>query len=262
MVKSSKHGPASIFSNNLARIAEYDDSEVDILRIYGDDASERYVAARSIGPTRLSVSGLHCFRKGRMVAYESTLERDLLRKLSYDSRVLDVFEQPLTLTWRDAKGRARTYTPDLLVQWRSIGEYWEDRISPWLIEVKPREELRRYWNQWHPKFREAARQAAAKGWRFRVMDESRIRDATFGNIVTLDRYDTRGSLDALTYVLASIKRSGVTTIGETLDRLFTSPELRSAGLHGIYRLIAARLIDCDLSLPLSEQTEIWCGYDD
>lgn len=198
-----------------------------------------------------------------MIAYESTLERDLLRKLAFSRRVMDVETQPLTIEWRDAFGRSRRYTPDVLVHWRWMGEYWRNRDVPWLIEVKPLSELQKHWSFWHPKFRMASRYAAERGWRFRILDEARIRDVVFRNAVLLERYSRSNDTLGDDAVLEDIRLAGIRTVGELVNRHFPSGDGGAAALPSIWRLIAMGFADCDLTQPLGMNTELWIpSYDD
>jgi len=49
---------------------------------------------------------------GRSVAFESTLERDLLTHLSLDRSLTEYVGQPVTIRYTDRTDRRRRYTPD------------------------------------------------------------------------------------------------------------------------------------------------------
>lgn len=199
-----------------------------------------------------------------MIEYESTLERDLLRKFAFNRRVMRVESQPMTIEWRDSLGHAQHYTPDILVHWRWMGEFWRNRDVPWLIEVKPLADLKKHWCKWHPKFRMASRFAAQRGWRFRILDEARIRDLVFHNAVLLERYawpsDPVEDDAVANAVVEDIRRAGVCTITGVLRR-HSGPggPLRAQSL---WRMIGMGLIDCDLTRPLGMSTEVWIPAND
>ena len=65
---------------------------------------------RKIGYTYGSISGIYPFRKEKSIAYESPLERDFLILLEFNDSVSDVVEQPLTLQYKNQKGRTVPYT--------------------------------------------------------------------------------------------------------------------------------------------------------
>ena len=109
----------------------------------------------------------------------SSLERDFLLLLDFDRDVEFYEEQPVKIVYHDAQGRRRTYTPDVLVRYRT------DRLQarhtkPLLCEVKYREELRQHWAAYRPKFRAAGRYARQHGWRFRLVTDRDVRTPYLG----------------------------------------------------------------------------------
>lgn len=62
--------------------------------------------------------GVTTNKRGRLVQFESELERKLVLLLERDPTVADFVSQPETLHFQDASGRQRTYTPDFKV-WRT-----------------------------------------------------------------------------------------------------------------------------------------------
>jgi len=102
---------------------------------------------RKIGYTYGSVSGHFPFRKQRSIAFESTLERDLLVMLEFNDSVYDVVEQPVTIEYTNKNGRETTYTPDFLVYFEQPDEIiTKIRRKPLLIEVKPHNILLCFYN--------------------------------------------------------------------------------------------------------------------
>src|SRR2546426_7711862 len=126
-------------------------------------------------------------RTQSMSAFESTLERDFLLLLDFDPDVEGYEEQPVTITYHDETGRRRTYTPDILVRYRT--EHLEVRRSkPHLCEVKYRDDLRQHWTVYRPKFRAAQRYARQQGWRFRLVTEQHVRTPYLDNVKFLGPY--------------------------------------------------------------------------
>ncbi len=210
---------------------------------------------RRIGPTRLSVSGFFCFGSQGMIPYESTLERDLLRRLAYSPRVLQIDSQPVRIDWQDGKDHRRRYTPDYLIYWKSMGELWRVRDLPWLVEVKPAIELRRHWRKWHPKFRAASRYAHEQGWRFRIMDESRIRDVMFRNAVLLEQCASVNYSVSLGELPPDFRAGSVRVASELAQRFPCGHS--EHGLSALWQLVAQGHLDCDLTEPLGPNTELW-----
>ncbi len=175
---------------------------------------------------------------GRMIGYESLIERDYLYLIDQDRRVTWFEEQPLTIAYVH-EGKTRHYTPDVLQH--------EDaqRI---LVECKPASLTDTEENQ--RKFTAARTWCATRGYTFRVVTEQEIRRPyRLANVKLVTQFarhtvepDVRGRVFAL---LAE----GETTIGGLANGL--SPQdpqrLIVAILHLIYHHeIAASLDDTPL----------------
>jgi hypothetical protein len=65
--------------------------------------------------------GVTTNKQGRLIQFESEQERKLILLLERDHTVIDYVSQPETLSFRDADGRQRIYTPDFQV-WRTDGQ--------------------------------------------------------------------------------------------------------------------------------------------
>jgi len=214
---------------------------------------------RKIGYTYGSVSGHFSFRKQKSIAFESTLERDLLTLLEFNDSVEDVVEQPLTIEYENHNGRAVTYTPDFLVYFKEPdAALLRLQRKPLLIEVKPTEKLQKHFQELRPRFKVAVQYAHANDMIFKIYDESKIRTPYLKNILFLKRYKR------LTYreedesnILAYINSSGSITIEAVIEYLFISKEQKSLGLGQIWHLLANKKLLCDFSKILDKQTIVW-----
>ena len=83
-------------------------------------------------------------RTQAMTAFESSLERDFLMLLDFDPDVELFEEQPVKIGYHDDNGRRRTYTPDVLVRYRTDRPQAR-HTKPLLYEVKYRDDLRQHW---------------------------------------------------------------------------------------------------------------------
>lgn len=116
------------------------------LPIQGKQSMKISTKNRKIGYTYGSVSGHFAFRKEKSIAFESTLERDLLTLLEFNDSVSDVVEQPVTIEYTNENGRDVTYTPDFLVFFNEPdADLLRMQRKPLLIEVKPRDRLIKDW---------------------------------------------------------------------------------------------------------------------
>lgn len=115
------------------------------------------------------------FKTGKMVQYESQLERDYIFRLLYDSKVQSFTHQPLALQY-SLDGRKRRYTPDFLVI---------ENNNHMIVEVKPEEKLPQYEN----KFKAIKSELYNLGYQFEVVTDRQIRvEPQLANIKFLYRY--------------------------------------------------------------------------
>ena len=112
----------------------------------------------------ISVTGYFpSLKLGRMVAFESTIERDYLYLLDLEAAVTTFEEQPPTLTY-EHNGKTRRYTPDFLI--REAGREV-------LVECKPEAKLEH--NDNLLKFAAARSFCEVRGWSFRVVTDTELR---------------------------------------------------------------------------------------
>jgi len=132
---------------------------------------------------RNSIGRFPSLKMGRMIAFESLLERDFIYLLDYDARVEWFEEQPLTIEYQHEDQTAH-YTPDFQV----VGAGQQV-----VVECKPERFVETSDNQ--RKFAVARAWCAARDWEFRVVTDQQIRAGhRLTNIIRLTQY-ARLSLD-------------------------------------------------------------------
>ncbi|MCK9490709.1 MAG: TnsA endonuclease N-terminal domain-containing protein [Sulfurimonas sp.] len=221
---------------------------------------------RKIGYTYGSVSGYFAFRKQKSIAFESTLERDLLTLLEFNDSVCDVIEQPITIEYINANGRNTTYTPDFLVYFNETETILLDVVrKPLLIEVKPRRIIQKKFKDLRPKFKIATKYASQNDMIFKIYDEEKIRGAYFQNITFLKRYkNLEYDLDEEQRILTYVDMLGSTTIDHILESLFITKIQKGLALGQIWHLLANKSLLCLYGEPLNYQTTVWLNdnYDE
>ena len=126
-------------------------------------------------------------KMGRMIAFESLIERDLVYLLDYDADVEWFEEQPLTITYQ-YEDKLRHYTPDF----RLI-----ERGQNILVECKPAIFVETDENQ--RKFTVAEEWCREQQWTFRIVTDRDVRSGfLLENIKLLTRY-ARQAVDSVTY---------------------------------------------------------------
>lgn len=214
---------------------------------------------RKIGYTYGSVSGHFAFRKEKSIAFESTLERDLLTLLEFNDSVSDVIEQPITIEYTNDNGKDVTYTPDFLVYFNEPdADLLKLQRKPLLIEVKPRDRLIKDWHKLKKKFQMGIQYAHANDMIFKVYDESRIRTMYLKNILFLKRYkrltyNREDSIDILSLVYSN----GTLSIEHILEHLFATQEQKGIALGNIWNMVANKQLLCSMEAPLNIKTLVW-----
>ena len=217
---------------------------------------------RKIGPTRRSLSGIYVFRRESPIAYESSLERDFLIRKEFFLNVLDVVAQPVQIPFTGTNGRSYTYTPDFLVVYRLGNREYPDYPKPALIEVKEKKEWRQHWRRWATKWKAAMRYARDQGWTFHIHDESRIRDQVLENIRFLERYKRMQFAEQESeWIIENLADIGSAPLDRLLQLHFEGTA-RAEGIAHLWHLLAMRRLECDISRPLTNITELWVPTDE
>jgi len=212
---------------------------------------------RKIRPTRRSVSGVYSFRGQTAIPFESTLERDFLIRKEFALCVLDIIPQPVQIPFIGRNGQKYTYTPDFLVYYRLGNVPYDEYPKPLLVEVKPHTEWKKNWREWLPKWKAAYRYANEQGWEFHIHDESRIRDQALDNIRFLERYKRmQFPIEESRWVIENVRPMGCVPFHYIIARHFMGI-YKAEGISHIWHLLATRQLDCDITRPLNDFTELW-----
>jgi hypothetical protein len=209
------------------------------------------------GVRRVPVSSRSLTGEVLGVDFESALERDLMLKMSFHHQ-LDWFQsQPVHIDYEYPPGQARRYTPDLLVSFTPDDNSVTPK--PLLCEVKYREDLQENWRELRHKFRAAKAYCKAKDWRFEVFHEGRIRTQELVNIQFLWKYRASGfdkKIADVSYEAFRVAPKPVAMM-ETVKSLFSSDEQRGAAVWAWWCLASRGVIECDLNVPLTGNTQFW-----
>ncbi|MFA9459394.1 heteromeric transposase endonuclease subunit TnsA [Thiohalorhabdus methylotrophus] len=205
-----------------------------------------------------SVTGISLNRgEGRVSAYESTLERDLMTALEFDLGfgVETYEEQPVVIEYTKPDGARGRYTPDILIKYRAAGG--GARQPGKLVEVKYSDELKEKWAELEPRFAAARAYAEAQGWTFEVLTELEIRTPYFKNVKFLLPYRQMECDDALMEAVAE----ALAGLGQSTPKALVasvSPHWRVQGeaVAALWCLAARRAIALDLSVPVTMKSPI------
>lgn len=185
---------------------------------------------------------------GRMVWWESPLERDYIHLLEADGSVSFYQEQPLRIRFI-LDGKEYFYTPDFLVKRPPVIQ---------IVEVKPEKKIHSEENQ--RRFRAATKACCQRGYQFVVATDTMIRvQPRLDNIKSFWKY-SRTPLDSPRYHIYCqeffARRSEIAF--EELLQLFTSKGISKRVVYallywGFLRVDLMRQVDNDslVSLPMT-----------
>ncbi|TDF42374.1 heteromeric transposase endonuclease subunit TnsA [Alteromonadaceae bacterium M269] len=210
--------------------------------------------SRIIPKNYRNVTGVAAHKKAVGKAmFESTLERDFLSLLEFDSDVESFEVQPIRIDWIDDEGKNRSYTPDGLIHYRKKNR------PPRLFEVKYRNELAEKWQTLKPKFRAAIRFAKQEGWRFKLVTDKEIRTSYLDSVKFLLPYVRQGPSDEahVDLLIEKLKILDVTTPALLIQNIFQDQWNQAMLIPSMWYLVGTKQIGCNLNQKLTMSSKIW-----
>ncbi|MDO8714342.1 MAG: TnsA endonuclease N-terminal domain-containing protein [Polynucleobacter sp.] len=183
--------------------------------------------------------------------FESTLERDLLTLLDFNSQVLSLEVQPIAIPWKDSVGKPHTYTPD-------VHAIYVDQQNV-IYEVKYRSELLEEWATLKPKFKGAIHFCRKQGWRYKIMTEVEIRTPYLENAKFLNPFLKQSSpSDAdIQMIQERLERLGNTTPSDLLTSISTDQWEQARLMPALWTQVAKGKIGANLQNKLNMNSPIW-----
>jgi len=214
---------------------------------------------RKIGLGRRAVAGQLASDKqldSGGASFESSLERDFFILLEFNPRVVRWDPQPCRIAVAQT---GTTYVPDVLVS------YADDPRDPAtfrqvLYEVKYREQLRKEWSHYRPRFKAATRFAKEQGWQFRLVTEREIRSGELlWNAKFLLPFIHDHLLDGERgLLLSTLRRMDTATPSTLLASCSADPWEQARLLNALWVLVARGDVGTDLGRRLTMTSVIWC----
>ena len=188
-------------------------------------------------------------------SFEGFRERDFFVVLDYDDEVETFRPHPLKIQYRH-EGRARVYTPDVLVTYRN-GPDGKPIRQHELCEVKMRAHLRKDWRKLKIKFKAAKAYCEERGWRFRIVTELDLLRPFVGALHFLRGFQLFDEdVDLLSTIRQKLETGSGITVAECLERIREDGLDADAALVQIWRLVALKQAVVDFDHPLSMGSQI------
>ncbi len=204
---------------------------------------------RKIPKNYLNVTGSFSSKKnGRMLGFESLLERDYMILLEFDEAVERFEEQPVKIPFK--KG-VKPYVPDLLIHYEDT-----NTSRPALAEVKHTSDLERNKEKYDPKFKQAVNYAQDHNWDFKVITEIDSRPQRLKTLKFLREYQHIDpmieDIDQVINALESL--GGKAPLNELLGALCKNDSDILMLVPTIWHLVFIKRIGIDYDSPIHDKT--------
>jgi len=218
-----------------------------------------FMSVRTIPKNYRNLTGLANSQKANDAFFESSLERDFLTMIEFDSCIESYDVQPVCISWVDSNGRKRKYTPDVLLSYIS-GRSSFSNSNIVLCEIKYRSDIQKNWEGLKPKFKAAIRYAKEQGWRFKLFTENEIRTTYMENARFLQPY-LRDALNESheELIFGALHSMRECSVEQLIKSLFNDKWAQAEILPSLWWLIAAKRVNLDLNLPITMSSRIWIG---
>ena len=215
---------------------------------------------RRLKKSFISVTGLFFSQKlGRLVQFDSILERDFTLLLDMHPAVRWFEEQPLRIRWLDGAGGEQSYVPDFRLDFFQEIKFLGKRVQThWLVETKYRSDLAENWGQLRPKLRAGVAEARRQCGAFHVITELEIRGPALANAQFLRKFlNSSPDPDLLHRLAAAVIEHGPTTVEHLAGAFAKELNSTDAAYQILWSAIARGLIKTDFETPLSPTSCIW-----
>jgi hypothetical protein len=193
------------------------------------------------GPIRGDFPSL---KLGRMVRYNSTIERDLLYFLEYWRNVTWYREQPMTIKYAMPDGQIRRYTPDYEIHEGMVKTLVECKPEA-RVESKHTQKQRQIGQLW----------AEENGYCFVTFTDTELRSGyQLSNLKLLWRYARQQDTQLQQQIVAQAKQAVTCSVDELCQRLEMPPNVV---LPAACSLLFHHQLQMDFNRPFTTMTPLW-----
>ena len=185
----------------------------------------------------------------QVIQFESYLEKQFLFHLQYDSEVISIGCQPVTIKYFK-NGEECEYTPDFRVRYKNGRQVF--------FEVKSRRNLEKNSRKYAASFRAGRQYAASLGSLFRVITDKEIKTQYKKSVDFLITFrNSSANLDIQHKILSVIREKRITTFMEVMEAITADPKERRELIRPFWILLWSQVITANLFEPLTLQSKVW-----
>lgn len=201
---------------------------------------------RKISTSNLSLTGaISSLKQNRLIEFESSLERDYIHILEFNSNVLKYYEQPIKIEYF-YKNQKRIYIPDFWVEYKNGTKE--------VIEIKYSEEINKKDAQLVFKLGEAKKFCSKNSLTFKVLTEKEVRTPVLKNAKFLSYYKTKNNVVKgihINLIFSKLREYKFVLIDEFINSLSKDKYTQAEYLFTVWYLLSVGLIDFDQNKELS-----------
>jgi len=220
---------------------------------YTEEAIISLKKVRNIGLKKFSLTGnITSLKQNSQISFESSLERDYIYLLEFDTTVDEYFEQPLKIFY-EVEGKKRYYVPDFYVK------YCTNKRDA-IIEIKYTYSLKKDKKKLEDKFKAARVFCQSNDIDFKILTEEDIRNELLFNSKFLLSYRNPKSVinyEDVELLEELIKSSQTKTPSFIINTLDTDIEHRAQLLYTLWYMIANDLAQTEINSKLTMSSKIW-----
>lgn len=195
----------------------------------------------STGPIRGDFPSL---KLGRMVRYNSTIERDFLYFLEYRPNVTWYQEQPMTIKQTMPNGQIRRYTPDYEIH---------EGATKTLVECKPEARLQSRHARQQRQI--GQRWAEENGYGFSTVTDTELRSGhRLSNLKLFWRYARWRDTHLHQQITAKVTPSTHCSVNQLCHWLLAPPQVV---VPAVCHLLFHHYLQMDLSHPFTTKVSLW-----
>lgn len=218
-----------------------------------EEAIISFKKVRDFGLKNFSLSGnIISIKRNDLISFESSLERDFIYLLEYNSEIIQYCEQPIKISYQK-KGKKSYYVPDFYVK------YSDERPNE-IIEVKYSEDLLKNKNKFEDKFIAAQLFCDKNGFNFKILTEKEIRNDLLFNCKFLLNYRKPRvdiNFEEVEMLQNFIKSNDDSTPSNVIELFNADLEYKAQILYTLWFMIANDLVKSDLNSKLTMNSKIW-----
>jgi hypothetical protein len=187
-------------------------------------------------------------KNGRLIQFESGLEKNLIKLLEFDPNVLEFFDQPFRIRYKDKTGKDRTYVPDFFAKFRNGTSI--------IFEVKIQDFIDKNVEMVNEISKAGRSHGNSIGARFEIVTEKVLKTHLIDNVSLLLDYQNKSvDMPIQTRLIEAFIKTEKPTLNKILEKASFDID-RAELIRPLWTMVANGLFTCNLSEALNLNSAI------